>query len=209
MGLRETKKQQTRAALSETASALFRERGFDQVSVAEIARMAGVSVNTAFNYFPTKEDLFFDSQPLAENHLADVVVTAPSDTTPADALLADLLGALQRRDPALGLCKDAAAFWRTVAESPTLTARSREIAERAERALAHALAERSGRQTGDPETHLLAGALCGAYRAAVGQIRQRAITGEDPSRVLDELGPTIEYLFSHLRGLAQPLPPPS
>src|SRR3954451_7064728 len=56
-GLRERKKQQTRELLAETARRLFSERGFEHVSVAEIARVADVSEKTVFNYFPAKEDL--------------------------------------------------------------------------------------------------------------------------------------------------------
>ena len=56
-GLRERKKQQTRQLLAETARRLFAERGFENVSIVEIARAADVSEATVFNYFPTKEDL--------------------------------------------------------------------------------------------------------------------------------------------------------
>ena len=61
-GLRERKKARTRALLAETARGLFAARGFDAVTVAEVAEAAEVSVTTVFNYFPTKEDLFYDRQ---------------------------------------------------------------------------------------------------------------------------------------------------
>src|ERR1043165_7705016 len=57
--LRERKKQQTRQQIAETARQLFGERGFEQVTVAEIARASEVSTQTVFNYFPTKEDLVY------------------------------------------------------------------------------------------------------------------------------------------------------
>jgi AcrR family transcriptional regulator len=58
-GLRERKKQRTRELIAETARELFVERGFERVTVAEIARSSEVSEKTVFNYFPTKEDLVF------------------------------------------------------------------------------------------------------------------------------------------------------
>src|SRR4051794_41351793 len=58
-GLRERKKEQTRQLIAETARRLFGERGFERVTVAEVARAADVSEQTVFNYFPTKEDLFY------------------------------------------------------------------------------------------------------------------------------------------------------
>jgi AcrR family transcriptional regulator len=63
VGLRESKKLETRREIADTAMRLFVERGFDHVTVAEVAAAARVSVKTVFNYFPTKEDLFFDELP--------------------------------------------------------------------------------------------------------------------------------------------------
>src|SRR6202042_480567 len=59
-GLRERKKRLLRQQLTDTATELFVERGFDAVSVAEIAAACDVSVKTVFNYFPTKESLILD-----------------------------------------------------------------------------------------------------------------------------------------------------
>jgi AcrR family transcriptional regulator len=60
-GRRERKKRQTRDAIAETAFRLFAERGFDHVTIADIAAAADVAVNTIFNHFKTKEDLFFSA----------------------------------------------------------------------------------------------------------------------------------------------------
>src|SRR5215467_5898530 len=59
-GLRERKKRMMRQQLSDTATQMFLERGFDAVRVAEVAEACGVSEKTVFNYFPTKESLVLD-----------------------------------------------------------------------------------------------------------------------------------------------------
>ena len=72
---RARKKAQTRQLISDMATGLFLAHGFDQVTVADVARAANVSVNTVFNYFRTKEDLFFDRQEEAEGLLGRIVAT--------------------------------------------------------------------------------------------------------------------------------------
>src|SRR5207247_10568256 len=76
-GLRERKKQQTRQQIFGAASRLFEAKGFDQVSVAEIARAADVSEVTVFNYFPTKEDLFYGGMQFFEEELIESVRSRP------------------------------------------------------------------------------------------------------------------------------------
>src|SRR5215211_175519 len=72
-GLRERKKQQTRQVIAEAAHRLFTERGFETVTVAEVAREADVSEGTVFNYFPTKEELFFSGMEAFEAQLVEAV----------------------------------------------------------------------------------------------------------------------------------------
>ena len=88
MGLRESKKLHTRQQIADEAMRLFVTRGFDHVTVAEVAAAAGVSEKTVFNYFPTKEDLFFDEVPKREA----VLVEAIRGREPGESIL----GALRR-----------------------------------------------------------------------------------------------------------------
>ncbi|MBD0689562.1 TetR family transcriptional regulator [Streptomyces sp. CBMA123] len=104
--LRERKKIQTGIRIFRAAIGLFAERGFDQVSVAQIAAAADVSKMTVFNYFPTKEDLVMGPM---EQHLdepARVVRDRAPGTSAVAALREHFLAALERRDPATGLNDD-------------------------------------------------------------------------------------------------------
>jgi AcrR family transcriptional regulator len=101
--LRERKKALTRTAIVDAARRLFEERGFDNVTVAEIADAANVSVKTLFVYFRSKEDLAF-----ADNDLIDVLIAAlaarPPGTSHAEAVAAALAAQVRAEgDPAAGL----------------------------------------------------------------------------------------------------------
>ncbi|MFF8693623.1 TetR/AcrR family transcriptional regulator [Streptomyces sp. NPDC015144] len=203
MGLRETKKQQTRTAIADAALGLFLEHGFDRVTVAEVARQAGVSTNTAFNYFPAKEDLFFDRQAEAEDHLAALVRDRAPGTCPVEAVRDGLLTALRQNEPMLGLHPGAVRFLRVVHDSPALRAREREIGEHAEAALAVALAEHPSPATPGDDTDplastLLAGAVAGTYRAVLGEIRRRVMSGEPAARVRAAVAPAALRAFDRL-----------
>src|SRR2546429_6454657 len=86
MGLRECKKLRTRQEIADKAMQLFVARGFDHVTVAEVAAAAGVSEKTVFNYFPTKEDLFFDEVPARQAAL----LAAIRGRAPGESILAAL-----------------------------------------------------------------------------------------------------------------------
>src|SRR5947209_5889443 len=87
-GLRERKKRLMRQLLSDTATEMFMERGFDAVRVAEIAEACGVSEKTVFNYFPTKESLVLDLGDAVEDTLRTTL--ADPGLTPVQAVLAIL-----------------------------------------------------------------------------------------------------------------------
>src|SRR4029453_9409903 len=86
LGLRERKKQQTRQAIADAAKRLFLERGYDQVSVAQVARAADVSEQTVFNYFPPKKDLVNEPMDTFVQELLAAVRDRPAGETPLRAL---------------------------------------------------------------------------------------------------------------------------
>src|SRR4051794_34071647 len=77
-GLRERKKRQTREEIANTATALFADCGFDQVTIADVAAAAGVAKMTVTNHFPLKEDLVFDRAEHIVRGLADAVAERPA-----------------------------------------------------------------------------------------------------------------------------------
>lgn len=124
-GLRENKKLRTRRLLAATALELFLERGFDAVSVADVAAAAEVSKPTLFRYFPTKEDLVLDRFADHQDEAARVVRDRPAGQGPVAALHAHFVDALARRDPITGLCDhpDVLAFQRLLYSTESLETR--------------------------------------------------------------------------------------
>src|SRR3954470_11940226 len=84
-GLRERKKEATRRLIAQTARRLFAERGFDAVTVAQVARAADVAEKTVFNYFPTKEDLFYANMEAFEERLLAAIRERPAGETVLEA----------------------------------------------------------------------------------------------------------------------------
>ena len=86
MGLRELKKAKTRKVIGDTALRLFLEKGYDKVTVAEIAQVSEVSVTTVFKYFPCKESLVFDDIEEYDAGLASAVTMRPAGSSILDSL---------------------------------------------------------------------------------------------------------------------------
>ena len=142
-GLRERKKELTRIAIADAAARLFAARGFDEVTVADVARAAEVSVGTVFNYFPTKEDLFYGRMQDFEAALVDAVRTrAPGESVLAAFRRFVLTGAKALADSERA--EAIATAMRIVAGSAALRARERELVSRSTHALAELIAEETG-----------------------------------------------------------------
>ncbi|MGW1282472.1 TetR/AcrR family transcriptional regulator [Streptomyces sp. NPDC002586] len=193
LSLRERKKLATRQRISDIATGLFIERGFDAVTVAEVARRADVSAMTVFNYFPRKEDLFLDRIPQAAELLAGAVRDRAAGEPPLAALRRLTLQLLEERHPLGGVGDAFAPFWRVVVDSPALRARAREGAEELERALAAALAG-----TGTPDPHLLAALVLAACRTVFVTSVRRLMAGAPVDEVAQEHRLRLEEAFAAL-----------
>ena len=118
MGLRESKKVWVRQEIADKAMQLFVTRGFDHVTVAEVAAAADVSEKTVFNYFPTKEDLFFDEVPARQAAAVDAI----RQRRPGESIVAALRRLQAGECPRL--CSPGfAAFARIIEQSPALQAK--------------------------------------------------------------------------------------
>jgi AcrR family transcriptional regulator len=171
VGLRETKKQQTREEIAGKAMELFVRRGFDHVTVAEVAEAAGVSQKTVFNYFPTKEDLFYDEVPAREAALVDAVRNRkPGESIPS---------ALERMHSAAcgRMCsRGFATFARVIEESPALQAKELEVMARFTDALAGAIRTELG--VHELDARIAANALVGVHWQHFRNARSRALAGQ-------------------------------
>jgi AcrR family transcriptional regulator len=184
-GLRERKKAQTRQTIADTALRLFTERGFDQVTVAEVARQADVSEATLFNYFPTKEDLLFHRMGAYEASLVDAVRDRDSETSAVAALTEFLLRPKQDRLSSRD-SGSLATIARMITASPALLARERQVFAEHTAELAAVLAEQTHAHPEDLAPWVVANALMGVHRAILDSVRRRALAGQpNPSLARD------------------------
>ena len=186
---------QTRARIREASNALFIERGFDAVTVAEVARAAGVSSVTVFNHFPTKEDLFLDRADDATELLRSVVRDHEAHGDVVAALRNATVELFEQRHPLSGVAPLSFGFYRTVAGAPSLVARAREIAAGLQRVLAEEL-ERDDSFSGD--AGLLAAFFIGGYSAQMVRTAGRLIAGDDYETVVEDHRVGLNSMFDAL-----------
>jgi AcrR family transcriptional regulator len=167
-GRRDRKKAATRQAISDVATRLFVERGFEKVSVAEIAREAAVARKTVFNYFPRKEDLVFDREEEARA-LVREALAGRGRQPPVRAFQALVRTLVEKQHPLFRITGRPIRFWRTVAESPALTTRARELQVTLADDLAGMLSDAAGRPPADPDARLAAAMLMGTLVVAYGE----------------------------------------
>ncbi|OLZ73233.1 TetR family transcriptional regulator [Streptomyces amritsarensis] len=210
-GLRESKKLRTRRRLAATALELFLERGFDAVSVADVAAAAEVSKPTLFRYFPTKEDLLLDRFADHQDEVARVVRDRPAGRSPVGAVHAHFLTALAERDPITGLCDHPGvlAFQRLLYTTASLESRLSHYTDREVELLAAALEAESV----PPLAARLAAVQLVAVRHELGRENwQRLAAGQSADEAHPAAVADADLAFGMLAdGLdrALPAPPPT
>jgi AcrR family transcriptional regulator len=193
-GLRERRKQETRQAISDIATEMFAARGFDAVTIAQVAEAAGVAKMTVTNYFPRKEDLVFDRAETIVRSLADVVAgRAPGESVLA-AIRRDYAERIARTDVTLGLSSPA--FARMIEDSLVLTGRGREIADQRERALGDVIAAEMGAD--DLQQRIVAAQLAAVHRVLYAEASRRSLAGERRGDICTVLAAAASRAFDLL-----------
>ncbi|MCE4941967.1 TetR/AcrR family transcriptional regulator [Streptomyces noursei] len=182
-GLRERKKRQTRQRISEVALALFVARGFDKVTIAEVAAAADVSVNTLYNYFAAKEDLVLPPDEASPQRLADIVRDRRPGESAARAVLDRLRDELRRRDRKVGLTAGFGPVFEMMRAAPTLTARLEDLGRQMTDALVTVLTEETGAAPGDQTPRVVASQIGWFHSLVYGEIGRRIVAGEKPATI--------------------------
>jgi AcrR family transcriptional regulator len=203
-GLRERKKERTRQQIADAAWELFAARGFDRVTVSEVARAADVSEATAFNYFATKEDLVYHRMRDFEEELLAAVQDRAEGVSVVEAFGEFVLrprGFLVADDERAR--EGLATVTRVITGSPALLTREREILEGYTVSLAALIAAESGMPADAIEPWVAANALIGVHRALLGHVRRRVLEGAPHAAIADELASHGRAALAMLgRGLA-------
>ena len=189
-GLRERKKRETRAAISLVATRLFYERGFDAVTVDEVARAAGVSKMTVFNYFARKEDLMLDRE--AEGlELLRTALAGRGQKSVITALREEVSRLVAEDNVFTRFDAGVLGFWDVVDASATLRARLHELADEAREMIT---AELEG-----PNAELVGGIVAIGWRAAYRAGLSAARRGKSPAKAAAELERVLDAAVAAAR----------
>jgi AcrR family transcriptional regulator len=200
-GLRETKKRRTRETITAAAMELFAARGFDAVTVAEIARAAGVSEKTVFNYFPAKEDLIFEGGQERRAALIEAVRNRPAGASLLQPFREQTMLFLEQveHDSVASIV----AVPRLVMGSPALRDRLFVGWEREAHFLVPVIAREAGAGEDDLVPRVVARALAWTHRLVYRTAFTRLIAGEDQRAVAADLREQAGRAYDQLEtGLA-------
>ena len=211
LSLRSRKKAKTRELLVETAAGLFHERGFEAVTVADIARAAEVSEQTVYNYFSTKEALVLDEDEAYVAHFVAMVTDRPAGMSVIEAVRQEALGFLQAMidRPASPYRRGGMPF--LVANSIPVRRAWLSACERYAKAVAEALVSGSGDGLSPGAAVIIAMSLLSVFRVIVDEVGAALTEGDDLASRLNGLRPQIEEGIGWLAGgLGRPNrePPP-
>ncbi len=177
---RTRKRLATRQAISTAATHLFFKRGFDHVTVDEIAAAADVGRMTVFNHFPRKEDMFFDRDEEVRELLCEALRQRDPRVSPIETLRLLAHRLVAEKSPFVEFSARSRGFVGTIEGSEALKARARAIRDELAQIVAVAFSECVGREPADPAAHLAAGLLLATWTVALIQghwtFRQRQDT---------------------------------
>jgi AcrR family transcriptional regulator len=181
-GRRSRKRLATRHAIASAAWRLFQQRGFDAVTVDEVAAAADVARMTVFNYFPRKEDLFFDRDEEGRKTLRTALRAHDPGVSPIEALrrLAHQLVAEGR--PYVEFSSRSQAFIAAIERSEVLKARARAIRDEIAQLVAAGFAEWAGEESASAGPQLGAALLLATWSVALLQAHRTFRQSEDTGR---------------------------
>jgi AcrR family transcriptional regulator len=194
-GLRERKKRQTREEIANVATALFAERGFESVTIAEVAAAVGVAKMTVTNHFPLKEDLVFDRAEHIVHGLPEAVAARPGGEPVLAAARRYFTEQLAAGDPTIG--HRGPAFSRMVQGSPALAARERQIHDQREQALAEVLVAQSA-PAEELTARVVAAQIAGVYRVVYFTGRRLLLEGLQDPETAETIGAAALRAFALL-----------
>ena len=212
-GLRERKKRLMRKQLSDAATAMFLERGFESVRVSEVAEACGVSEKTVFNYFPVKEALVMDrleaTLAAVRAGLADAAVSpVQAALLILDGELALLTGWLAGQRDASQVRQAVRRFGDLIRSTPALRAYQADMMERSVVVATEVLAARAGMAPDDPEPQIAARALLGLWRVQADSLRKHLDQAPTPARlhelVTADVRRAAQLIDTGLRAFAAP-----
>jgi AcrR family transcriptional regulator len=198
-------KERTRERIAQVATVLFLERGFQEVTVAEVAAAAGVSKVTVFAHFPRKEDLLLDRGPEALTLVRAAVRDRPPGVGPVQALRALAVNLAEESPPLSGLTAGSRPFLRTVAASPELISRARELLDELEQDLGALLASELAGAGDAADARLLAALIIAAYRSVVTETVRQIMKGDPLPGVAAGHRRRLDAAFDVLETAAAPL----
>jgi len=194
--LRERKKLRTRSQIADAAARLFAERGYEQVTVSDVARAADVSEQTVYNYFPAKENLVLDQDETLRDRLVQLVRDRPPGVSPAAAIRDEALAFVDGIAP-MPAEQVRGGLGSLAAVSPAVRRLSLEMTDR------HAAAIAAAMLRAEPDANPLlvrmrASALAGVFQTITDETGKRCRAGQSPAVIAAELRPLIAALIDDL-----------